>query len=186
MHGPEPKSQLGSLTSLIPFLPHGSSLQNPSLNDNHLHSVRTLLGCPSVAAFGASWQGTMSTTSSRTWIQATYRQQLTLPTAMHTGARYLSRARAPCPVVTPRLQREESISHGQMFTLQMQQRTESHWGKVLQVTMRAPLDLVHPDYYQQLLRVVCYHPDGQKLIREDSHNPFYQISFWGWKTASGG
>lgn len=113
-------------------------------------------GCPSVAGFGASWQETMSTTSCRTWIQATYWQQLTLSTVIHTGAQYLSSARVRCPLVMPSLQREESISHGQMFTLQMQQRTESSWGKVLQVTMRAPLDLVHPDYYQQLLRVVCY------------------------------
>lgn len=40
----EPESQLASLTSLFPFLSHGSLLQNPSLSDTHLHRVRILLG----------------------------------------------------------------------------------------------------------------------------------------------
>lgn len=157
----EPESQLASLTSLFPFLFHGSLLQNPSLSDTCLHSVRILLGmslCSSLwVILARMW--TLSTTSSRTWIQDTYCQQLTLPTVIHIGAQYFSRARAQCPLVISSLRRGESISHGQMFTLQVQERTKCSWGKVLQVNriMRALLNLVHPDYSQQLLRVVCSH-----------------------------
>lgn len=66
---------------------------------------------------------------------------------------YFSRARAQCPLVITSLKREKSTSHGQISLCKCKGGQKVLEGKFC----RAPLNLMHPDCYQQLLRGVCSH-----------------------------
>lgn len=114
----EPESTCFSDLSISLFFPWFFT-KPPSPSDTCLHSVRILPGMP------LGHPGKVPCPQHPLGPESkTYCQQLTLPTVIHIGAQHVSRARAQCALVISSLRRGESVSHGQMLTLQVHERTK--------------------------------------------------------------